>query len=95
MSWTAGEHRAGKDPKRAGEIAHLCGEDGADQRSGAGDRGEMVTEQHVTVRRDVIETVIVTMGRRRPDGIDSEHLAGDEERTEPVGDEIDADRCDD
>ena len=38
-------HRAGKDhaeqdPQRTGQVAHLRGQDWADQRTGAGDRGE-------------------------------------------------------
>ena len=61
----AGEHDAGEDPQRAGQIAHLRREHRADQRPGAGDRGEMMAEQHVAVGRNVIEAVVVAIGRRR------------------------------
>ena len=91
----AGEHDPREDPERAGQITHLRGQHRADQRSGAGDGGEMVAEQHVAVGRHVVEPVIVAIGRRLPRRVDAEHLVGDEQRVEAVGDEVDADRRDD
>ena len=41
----AGEDDAGQYPQRAGKVAHLGSENGADQRAGAGDGGEMVAEE--------------------------------------------------
>ena len=78
-----------------GQIAHLRGEHRADQRAGAGDGGEMMAEQHVAVGRHVIEAVVVAIRRRRPLRVDAEHLVGDEQRVEAVGDEVDAHRGDD
>ena len=60
----AGEDHAGQDPEQARQVAHLRGEHGADQRAGAGDGREMVAEQHVAVGRDVVEPVVVAIGRR-------------------------------
>ena len=42
----AGEADADDEPEEPGCIAELRGEDGPDERPGAGDRGEMVAEQH-------------------------------------------------
>ena len=68
----AGEHDAGQDPQRAGQVAHLRGQHRPDQRAGAGDGGEVVAEQHVPVGRHVVEAVVVPVrpasaasGRRR------------------------------
>ena len=41
----AGEHHADEDPERARQVAHLRREHRADQRSGAGDGGEVMAEQ--------------------------------------------------
>ena len=78
----AGEDDAGENPQRARQVAHLRREHRTDQRAGAGDRREVMAEQHVTVGRNVIEAVIVTDGRRRPAGIDAEHFVGDEQRVD-------------
>ena len=91
----AGEHDAGENPQRARQIAHLRGEDGPDQRAGAGDRREMVAEQHVAVGRHVIEAVVAPIGRRLPRRVDPERAVGDEEAVEAIGDGVDADRGDD
>ena len=60
----AGEHDAGEDPQRAGQVAHLRGEHGPDQRAGAGDGREVVAEQHVFVGRHVVQAVVVADGGR-------------------------------
>ena len=57
------KHHAGQDPQHAGQVAHLRGQHGADQRAGAGDGGEMVAEQHVAVGRHVVEAVVELVGR--------------------------------
>jgi hypothetical protein len=38
----------------------------------------MMTEQHVAVRRYIIEAVIVPIGWCLPSGIDAQHPVGDE-----------------
>ncbi len=77
-------HRAGEDdadhqPQRAGEITHLRGEHGSDQRAGAGDGREMMAEQHVFVGRHVIEPVVAAMRRRRAIGVEPQQLSRDEQ----------------
>ena len=52
-------------------------------------------EEYVAVGRDVIETVVMTKGGRRPRAIDAERPLGDEKAVEPVGYEVDANRGDD
>ena len=45
----AAEHDADDDPDRAGQKAELRRERGADQRTGAGDGGEVMAEQRSTL----------------------------------------------
>jgi hypothetical protein len=51
----------------------------------------MVPVQHVPVRRDIIEPVVVTVGGGPAGGVDAQGPVGDEERVKAVGNEIDAD----
>ena len=88
----AGDDDAGQDPQRSGQVAHLRGEDRADQRTGAGDRREMMTVEDDLVGRDVILAVVVSYRRRRPAVVEHQDFFGDELAVEPVGDEIDAQR---
>ena len=91
----AGEYHAGQYPQHAGQIAHLGGEHRTDQRAGAGDRGEVVTVEHVFVGRNVVQAVVELPGRSHPLRIDSGDLVRDEERVIAVADQIDRDRRDD
>ena len=54
---------ADDDPDRARQVAHLRGEHGADERPGAGDRGEVVAEQHAPVGRLEVDVVVEPLGR--------------------------------
>ncbi len=89
-----GEHHAGQQPQRTGQIAHLCREHRADQRPRPGDGGEMVAEQHALVRRDIVEAVVAPYRRGRARRIDAQHARRDEQAVETIGDGIDAERCD-
>ena len=60
----AGEHDAGENPQRAGQITHLRGQHRPDQRPGTGDRREMMPEEHVAVGRHVIEAVVAPISGR-------------------------------
>ena len=91
----AGEDHADDDPDRARQIAHLRGEHRADERAGAGDRGEVVAEQHAPVGRLEVDVVLEPLGGRRALVVDPQHLVGDEARVEAVGDRVRADRGDD
>ena len=88
----AGEHHAGQDPQRAGKVTHLRGQHRPDQWPGAGDRREMMAEQDIAVGRDVIEPIVMAIGWGHAPRVHAVGLGGDEQRIEPVGDEVDADR---
>src|SRR5215470_14186992 len=62
---------------------------------GPSDGREVMPVEHVAVGRDVIETVVMTNGGRRPRAIDAERPLGDEKAVEPVGYEVDANCGDD
>ncbi|MNS64272.1 hypothetical protein D3C72_973930 [compost metagenome] len=87
----AGEHHAGQDPQHAGQIAHLRGQHRADQRTRAGDGGEVVAEQHVLVGGHVVQAVVVLPCRRHARRVQLEHLARDEAAVITVCDQIYAD----
>ena len=55
----------------------------------------MMAIEYVSVGRNVIETVVMTIGRRRPRAIDAERPTGNEKAIESVGYEVNADRRDD
>ena len=47
MSCTApAKNHAEDDPQSGGQVAHLRGQDRADERSGAGDAGKVLAEEH-------------------------------------------------
>ena len=54
------------EPDQTGRVSELRREDGADQRTGAGDRGEVMAEQDPAARREVIRAVVLGMSRRGP-----------------------------
>ena len=84
----AGDHDADENPHRPRQEAHLRRQHRSHQRSGAGDRGEVVTVEHPLVRRHVVHAVVVPLGRRLAAVVEHEHLLGDELAVEAVGDEI-------
>ena len=89
----AGEDDADEDPERAGKVAHLCGEHRADQGAGAGDGGEMVTEEDDLVGGDVVQPVIAAVGggdgRRDIQGDDA---VARKQAVEAVGERVGAER---
>ena len=88
----AREDDADDEPERAGKIAHLRREHRADKRPRAGDRREVMAEEHIFVGRHIIESVGQTMRGGRTRGIDAQHPARDEGRIETEADQIDANR---
>ncbi len=59
MSWTQPPSTgAYEDPQRAGQVAELGGQRRADQRAGAGDRGEVVAEHDPAVGRHEVAAVV-------------------------------------
>ncbi|MPM38198.1 hypothetical protein SDC9_84827 [bioreactor metagenome] len=86
-----GEHHADDDPDRAGQVAHLGGEDRADQRAGTGDGGEVVAEQDGTVGRLEVTPVGELLGRGRPGVVGAMDLAFDQLGVEAQEDQVRAD----
>ncbi len=81
----AGEADADDDPDQSGRVAELRGEHRTDERSGAGDRGEVMTEQHPS-RRDVVVVAVGPDVRGRRAAVVERHDARGEERAViPVG----------
>ena len=85
----AGEDHADEDPQRARQITHLRGEHRPDQRTRAGDRGEMVAEHDAAIGRHVVEAVVAQHRRRRARRVERKRVVGDEAAIEAVGDEED------
>ncbi len=90
-----GQHHAGDQPERAGQVAHLRRQHRPDQRPRAGNGREVVAEKNVFVGRDVVQAIVVEHGRRGPARIELHHVVGDEEAVVAVGDQVDGDCRDD
>ena len=86
----AAEHRADDDPERAGQIAELRGERGADQRTGAGDGGEMVAEDDPFIGGLEIVAVAQTLGGGGALVVEDHHSRGDEFCVEAESDGVGA-----
>ena len=84
-----GKHHASQDPQHAGQVAHLCGQHRTNQRTGTGNRGKVVTEQHPLVGRHIVQTVVVTPGRCHARGIQTQYLVGNEQTVVAVGNQVD------
>ena len=85
-----GQDHADDDPECAGQVAPLRGEHRADERTGAGDRGEVVAVEHTPVHRHVVLAVLVVLGGRRAPVVRLRDLLLDVGRVEAVGDEVGA-----
>ena len=66
----AAEHAADQDPQRARQIAELRRERRADQRTGAGDRGEVMAEHDPAMRRHEVAAVVQPHRRRCARGVE-------------------------
>ena len=62
----AGEAHAGDQPDEPGRVAELRREHRPDERPGAGDRGEMMAEEHQPVGRVVVLAVVPHVRGRGP-----------------------------
>ena len=63
----AAEHDTEEDPRVARQKPELGGQHGPDERTGSGDRGEVMSEQHPAVRRmEVLPVAQGVRGRRAP-----------------------------
>ena len=90
----AGKHDASQQPQHAGHIAHLRGQYRADQRTGSGNRGKVMTEQYVFVGWHIVQPVVELVGRRHAGRVQPQYPAGNELAVKAVGDGVDADRGD-
>src|SRR5258708_326991 len=86
-----GKHRSGENPQRTRQITHLRGKYRTYQWTGAGNRRETMAVEHISIGRDVIETVVVAIGGRWPRALDAERPVGNKQ----IGYEINADYGDD
>ena len=75
-----------------GQVAHLGGEDRAHQGAGAGDGGEVVAEQDVAVRADVVLAVGFVLRGGGTAVVRLEQVALDDLGVEAVADQVGAHR---
>jgi hypothetical protein len=90
----AGEHDADDEPDEPRGVAELRREHGPDERPGAGDRREVVAEQHPARRRVIVVPVILRVRGRASRVVEDEEARGDERRVVAVGDREDAENRD-
>ena len=88
----AGQADAGHEPDEPGQETELGGEHGPDERSRAGDRREMMAEQHPLVRRHEVVAVLLRVRRRDARVVERHHLGGQERAVVAIGDRDDAER---
>ncbi len=82
------QYSAGYDPECAGQVSELCGEHGADQRAGAGDGGEVVSENDPLVGGNEVAAVVETLGGRGAQGIERQHFGRNETAVEAISDGV-------
>ncbi|MNK73312.1 hypothetical protein D3C87_928070 [compost metagenome] len=85
-----GQHHAGDQPQRAGQVAHLRRQYRTDQRTRASDGRKVVTKKNVFVGWNVVQTVIVEHSGSGPSRIELHDIVSDEQTVVAVGDQIDS-----
>ena len=88
----AAQHRADDDPERARQIAELRGQHRSDQRSRAGDGGEVVAEDDPFVGGLEIVAVAQPLGGRGALVVERHHARGDEFGVKAIADGVGAGR---
>ena len=91
----AAEYGADDDPQSRRQVTKLRGEDRTDERSGAGDRCEVMAEGDPFWSGHIIAAVVQADRGSDVSVIELEHAIRDEARVEPVAERIDADCGDD
>ena len=86
----AGEADADDEPDQPGRVAELRREHRADERTGAGDRGEVMAEQHPAAGRMIVLAVVQRVRRRDARVVERHDPRGDEGAVVAVGDRQDA-----
>jgi hypothetical protein len=84
----AAEHGADQNPKCARQVAELRRERWTDQRTGAGDGGEVMTEHHPFIGRYEIAAVAEAHRRCGARRIQHQHACRDPGAVEPIADGI-------
>ena len=86
------EHHPDQDPECPRQIPHLRREHRAHQRTGAGDRGKVVSEDDPLVGGHIVQTVVPQHGRRGTARVEFEHFVRDEAAIEAMSDQKHGDR---
>ena len=86
----AGQAHAGDQPDEAGRPAELRRQHRPDQRPGAGDRGEVVAEEHPLGGRVEVRAVVLRMRRRLARVVQHPDARRDERAVVAIGDRQDA-----
>ncbi len=86
----AAQHRADNDPQRARKISELRGKDRADERSGAGNGGKMMSEDDPFIGGFVIVTVAQPFRWSGAPVVQRHHAHRDEPGIETIAREISA-----
>ncbi len=91
----ASEHGPRHDPKSPGKITELGRQCRPHERTRAGDRRKMVSENHPFVRRHEVPAVVQALGGRRARAVQLHHSDGDKPAVKPISDQVDAHRRND
>ena len=77
-----------------GRYPNCAASVGTDQRTGSGNRSEVMAEHDPSMGRNKIPAIVEAYGRRRAAVIDTQHTRGDPGAVEAIADGVDADRSD-
>ena len=91
----AGEHTADQNPQQTGQITELRSKHRTEQRTGSGNGGKVMTEQHELIGLDIVLTVSVLHSGGHAVGIHVEHLGCNKQAVETISDCKNAERCKD
>ena len=91
----AAETNANHQPQQSRQKTKLRRQHRTNQRTGAGDRREVMAEQHPLVCRVIVVTVVHRLRRHGARIVKREHLGGDESGVVAIGDRDHAKRADD
>ena len=80
------EHAADQNPQQPWHITELRGKHRSKQRTGRGNGGKVVPEEHVLICGDIVLSVRITHSGRLTGFIDIENFLSDEQTIEAVCD---------
>ena len=88
------ENGSSEHPESSGEISELRSENGTDQRAGASDGGEVMSEDHPFVSDEKVSAIFESLGRSGTRGINREDFGRDEFAIEAIPESVAAGRGD-